>query len=137
MRSVTKFIRIAPKKLELVAGIVREKNVVEALAMLKYMPKKAADLVRKALVSATANAENNLKQKKENLYISSIFASDGPKFKRFIPASRGRANPIIKKMSHLRIELKVRETAAPEKKVEKTEKTEKAVKKTTKKTVTT
>lgn len=135
MKSITKYVKIAPKKLELVCGMVRNKNVVEALAMLKFTPKKAADIIRKGLVSAVANAENNLKQKKENLYISSIFASDGPKLKRFIPASRGRANPIIKKMSHLRIELKVRETAAKE--VKETKKEEKPVKKTTKKTVTT
>ncbi|MBI5152224.1 50S ribosomal protein L22 [Candidatus Peregrinibacteria bacterium] len=108
MKSTTRYIKIAPKKLNLVADMMRGLDVVKASAMLKFIPKKAAVLVKKSLDSAVANAVNNLKQSKENLYVHTIYATEGPKLKRFIPVSRGRAHPIIKRMSHLKIELKVK-----------------------------
>lgn len=113
MKSTTRYIKITSKKLNLVADMVRNKNVVEASALLRFIPKKAAALIKKSLDSAMANAENNLKQSKENLYIHTIYATEGPKLKRFIPVSRGRSHPILKKMSHLKIELKAREKIAP------------------------
>ena len=118
MKSATKFIRITPKKINLIADMVRGKDVVTALAFLKHTPKKAAGIIFKSLTSAVANAVNNMKQSAENLYVSHINGTEGPRLKRHIPVSRGRAHPIIKRSSHLYIELKVKEAVAakPEKK---------------------
>jgi len=122
MKAITKYIKISPKKLSLVADMVRGKDVKQALALLKFIPKKAAEIIKKSLDSAIANAENNLKQSKENLYIREIHVSEGPKLKRYIPVSRGRAHPILKRMSHLKIELAARQEkpAAKENKSPKT-----------------
>ena len=70
MKSSLKNARISPKKMNLVAGLVRGKKADEALAQLKFTPKKGAHLLYKVLSSAVSNASNNFKQKKENLYVN-------------------------------------------------------------------
>jgi len=111
--------------------MVRGKDVISALALLKFTPKKAAGIIKKSLDSAIANAENNLKQSKENLYIHTIYANEGPRLKRHIPVSRGRAHPIIKRMSHLQIELKIKAAQTETKKTAKPEATKPTIKSTT------
>lgn len=107
MKSVISNIRISPKKLSLVAEMVRRKSVVQADSILRFTTKKAAEIIRKALASAVANAENNFKQDKESLFIEEIVVGKGPTLKRFNPVSRGRAHPILKRMSMITIKVGV------------------------------
>lgn len=107
MKSVISNIRISPKKLNLVAEMVRRKPVVEADALLRFTTKKAAEIVRKALASAVANAENNFKQDRENLYVEEMIVGKGPTLKRFNPVSRGRAHPILKRMAMITVKVGV------------------------------
>lgn len=123
MKSVTSNIRISPKKLNLVAEIVRRKPVAEADAILKFTTKKASEIVRKAVASAVANAENNYKQDRANLYIEEIVVGKGPTLKRFNPVSRGRAHPILKRMAMITVKVGVL-GEVPATKATKTTKTE-------------
>lgn len=104
----------------MVAGLVRNKEVQDALDILKFTPKKAAPLIAKVIESAIANAENNLKQKKDDLVIKHIVVNEGVTYKRSVPASRGRVHPIRKRNSHIRVELtaKAQVAAKPETKPE-------------------
>ncbi|MDP2909466.1 MAG: 50S ribosomal protein L22 [bacterium] len=99
------YLRIAPRKVRLVADMVRGKKVGEAGNILNFAVKRGAGPVLKLLHSAIANAENNLHLNKDNLYISKITVDEGPKFKRVMPRARGSASPIQKKTSHITIVL--------------------------------
>ena len=107
MKAIVRQVRISPKKANLVAGLVRGKAVEEALDLLKYLPKKAAAILYKAVDSAAANAENNFGQDKSKLVIKTLLITKGATYKRWIPASRGRAAPLLKRTSHVRVELEV------------------------------
>lgn len=121
MKASITFVRITPKKLNLIAEMVREKSADEALNMLKFTPKKGADIIYKLLESALANAENNFKQDKSALYIKEIVVTKGPTFKRSVPISRGRVHPILKRNSQINLTLGVKE--ATDKKTSKKEAT--------------
>jgi len=108
MKAVLRKIRISPDKANLVAGIVRGKNVKEALDLLKFMPKKAAKILYKVINSAAYNAKNNFKQNINDLYITTILVTKGPTFKRSIPTARGRSLPIRKRTSHITVEVGVK-----------------------------
>ncbi|MBT3864614.1 50S ribosomal protein L22 [Candidatus Peregrinibacteria bacterium] len=105
MKAIAKNIRISPKKANLVAYLVRNKKVTDALDILKFTNKKAAPLIAKVIESAAANAENNLKQKRDSLVIKEVVINDGTTFKRHVPASRGRVHPIRKRNSHITVAL--------------------------------
>lgn len=107
MKSVISNIRISPKKLNLVAEMVRKMSVAQADSVLKFTTKKASEIVRKALASAVANAENNFKQDKTTLFVEEIVVGKGPTLKRFNPVSRGRAHPILKRMSMITVKVGV------------------------------
>jgi len=107
MKAILSNIRIAPKKFNLVAALVRNKKAVDAIDILKFTPKKSARPLRKLIESAVANAENNFKQKKVDLYIKEIIVNGGPTLKRNMPISRGRANPILKRTSNIIVKLDV------------------------------
>ena len=109
MKAIARHIRISPKKANLVAGLVRNKNVTEALTILKLTPKKACPILYKVLHSAIANAENNFKQSRDNLMIKEIVVTQGPTLKRSVPVSRGRVHPILKRTSHITITVGVGE----------------------------
>jgi len=98
-----KYLRIAPRKVRLVADLVRNKNVEEAQTILRFTVKKAAGPILKLLNSAIANARNNLRADPSNLYISRIAVDEGPKYKRWMPRARGQASEIQKKTSHITI----------------------------------
>ncbi|MDD3145270.1 MAG: 50S ribosomal protein L22 [Candidatus Gracilibacteria bacterium] len=108
MKAYGKNIRISPKKLRVVAEIVRGNDAEEALKFLKFAPKKGADLLYKVLASAVSNAVNNDSQKLENLKISSLIISKGIVYKRGNPVSRGRMHPILKRTSNIKLELQVK-----------------------------
>lgn len=108
MKAYGKNIRISPKKLRVIAEIVRGQNVWEALSFLKFAPKKWADLLYKILASAVANAENNDNQKVDTLYISSLSIDKWIVYKRWNAVSRGRSHPILKRTSNIKLELQVK-----------------------------
>lgn len=103
MKALLKNTRISPKKANLVAGLVRNISVEDALNQLRFTPKKAAKLIYKAIDSAAANAENNLKQDRSNLYVKEIVVTKGPTYKRSVPVSRGRQHPIMKRTAQIRV----------------------------------
>lgn len=102
-KAVAKFVRISPRKVRQVINIVRGKNVQEAFAILRFMPKAAAREVLKVLKSAVANAEHNYEMDTQSLYISKIFVDQGPTMKRYNPRAMGRADLIRKRTSHITV----------------------------------
>lgn len=108
MKAAGKNIRISPKKLRVIAEIIRGQNTEEALKFLKFAPKKWASLLYKILFSAVKNAENNDNQKSSNLYIDSLIINKWIVYKRWNPVSRGRTHPILKRTSNIKLELQVK-----------------------------
>ena len=102
-------IRISPRKVRIVANLVRGKNVGDALAILRHTPKHASRVVEKTLRSAMANAENNHDMNVNQLYVSTIFVDAGPTLKRIHPRSRGQAFSIFKRTSQLTVKVSERE----------------------------
>jgi large subunit ribosomal protein L22 len=98
-----RYARISPQKCRLVADAVRGKGVGNALATLKFMPKKGAKLVLKVLESAIANAENNLGADIDELKIARIEIDTAPVLKRFQARAKGRGNRIVKRNSHIMV----------------------------------
>lgn len=105
MKAILRQTRISPKKANLVAGTVRGKKVNEALALLKFMPKKGANILYKVVHSAASNAKNNFKQSMDDLVITKILVTKGTTYKRSLPISRGRMHPILKRTSHITVEV--------------------------------
>lgn len=105
-KATAKYVRVSPRKAGQICGLVRGKNVDEALAILKY--RGAASIIAKVVKSAKANAENNHEMDAEKLYIDSIVANQGPTMKRFMPRAMGRATMIRKRTSHIEVVLKER-----------------------------
>ncbi|HZJ34760.1 MAG TPA: 50S ribosomal protein L22 [Candidatus Angelobacter sp.] len=95
----------APRKVALVASLVRYRTVADALVILSHTPKRAAKLIIKAIESAKANAINNHGLDGKTLVISTISVTAGTRLKRFKPASRGRALPFQKKSANILVEL--------------------------------
>jgi large subunit ribosomal protein L22 len=117
MHAIAKNIRISSKKANLVAGLVRRKDVQEALDILKFTPKKAAPLIYKVIASAAANAKDKMSQDISNLKIKEIVINEGFTLKRSVPISRGRTHPLRKRTSHIKVylETKAADTEAKEK----------------------
>lgn len=105
MESVAKlrFARISPQKARLVADEVRGMPVERALEVLEFSTKKAAQIVRKVLESAVANAEHNEGADIDELKIATIMVDEGPTMKRMKPRARGSADRILKRTSHVTI----------------------------------
>ena len=103
-----KYARISARKVKIVADLLRGKSVDEALAIVKFTPKAASEIVEKLLKSAIANAENNHNMNGQNLYIAEIYANQGPTMKRIRAAAKGSAVRIRKRTSHITIVLRER-----------------------------
>lgn len=102
IRAYQKFIRQTPRKLRLVADVIREHDLKEALSQLKFSHHRAAKVINKVLLQAKNNAiAANLRE--DSLKVKSIIIEEGPRFKRWNPVSRGRAHPILKRTSHIQI----------------------------------
>lgn len=108
-RAKLSYARISSRKVKVVIDLIRNKPVGEALAILKFTPKAAAELVEKLLNSAIANAENNHEMDVEKLYVAEIFANQGPTLKRIRPRAQGRAFRVRKRTSHITVVLKEKE----------------------------
>ena len=104
-RAIAKHVRISPYKVRIVLDIIRGKDYVQALAILENTPKSASEPIKKVLMSAAANAENNLGMSKDNLFVAACYADQGPTLKRVMPRAQGRAFRILKRTSHITIVL--------------------------------
>ncbi len=120
VKAVAKGVRMSPRKVGVVAALVRGRSVADALVILEHTPRRAADPVRKAIESARANADHNHNYKADTLQIVSIQVSPGPRFKRYRPAAHGRALPFQRRTSHIRVVVDG-EKRAPKKPVTKKE----------------
>ncbi|MBU2180321.1 MAG: 50S ribosomal protein L22 [Gammaproteobacteria bacterium] len=98
-----KFARSSAQKARLVADQIRGLAVGKALDVLTYSPKKAADLVKKVLLSAIANAEHNEGADIDALKVKTVFVDEGPSMKRIKPRAKGRADRIVKRTSHITV----------------------------------
>jgi large subunit ribosomal protein L22 len=103
--ATAKYVRVAPRKVQIVLDLIRGKRVDDALAIVMYTPKSASPVVEKLLNSAIANAENNLEMDREMLYVAECYANQGPTLKRYWARSHGRADMIKKHTSHITIVL--------------------------------
>ncbi len=103
-RAVARFQLISPTKVRPVADVVRRRNYTEAVAILEHMPQKGAQLLRKVISSAAANALYLNKQLDEDsLYIRELRVDEGPRMKRLWIRGRGRADILLKRMSHITV----------------------------------
>lgn len=114
IRAELNYLRIAPRKVRLVSGLIRGLTVKDAEAELRFLPKRSSLPLLKLLKSATANAEHNFNLEKRGLVISEIRVDQGPVLKRFRARAFGRAAQILKRTSHVTLVLESRE--APVKK---------------------
>lgn len=102
-KAIAKGVRISPRKVRLVTRLIVGKSVSEADVILSHLNKDAATAVRKVLLSATANAENNLELNRENLYVKEAYVGDGITLKRGRAAAKGSPKPILKRSSHITV----------------------------------
>lgn len=114
VRADIRGIALAPRKVKIVADLVRGRSVEDALVILDYTPRRPANPVAKAIASARSNAVNNHGLDPKSLVISTISVTAGPRMKRFKPHMRGMALPFQKKSSHILVE--VAGTEKPKKK---------------------
>ncbi len=104
-KATAKYVLISPYKARLVIDTIRGKKVEEALNILNTLPKKGARIIKKVLLSAVANAENNYGMDPDRLYIAKAYVNEGPRLKRIWPRGWGRASRILRRMSHITIEV--------------------------------
>jgi len=103
VRAVAKDTGISPRKVRPLVDMVRGKKVDEALTILRFTPTPVARVVAKVVKSAAANAENNFQMSPSDLKVVTIFADEARTLKRYRPRSRGQANPILKRSSHITV----------------------------------
>ena len=103
VQAIAKGVRISPRKVSVVAALVRGRSVDDAITILEHTPRRSAIAVKKAIMSARANADYNHNFKPASLRIVEISVTPGPRLKRFRPAARGSALPFQKKSSHIRV----------------------------------
>lgn len=102
-KAIARGVNQTPRKIGLVAGLVRGRTVADALVILEHTPKRAAKPVSKVIASAAANATNTFGAKEDTLVISNLQVTSGPRLKRFRPIARGSANPFVKRTSHIQV----------------------------------
>ena len=103
VKAIANGVRMSPRKVGVVAQLVRGRSVADALVILANTPRRSALPVRKVIESARANAEHNHNYKPETLQIVSISVTPGPRFKRYRPAAHGRALPFQRRTSHIHV----------------------------------
>ena len=105
-RAYLKYVRISPRKVQIVLDLIRNKPADLAMAILKHTPKATCEPLEKLLKSAMANAETNHNMDITKLYVAECSVSQGPTLKRIRPRAQGRAYRINKKTSHITLVLK-------------------------------
>ncbi len=128
VQALAKGVNMSPRKVGVVAALVRGRTVEDALTILAHVPRASAIPVRKAIESAKANADHNHNYKPETLVITQISVTPGVRIKRFRPAAQGRALPFQRRTSHIRVvvdgEVRAPKKAATEKAVKPADKKE-------------
>ena len=109
VKAISNNIGTSPRKLRLIADLVRGKKVDQALTILKFLPSPSAQSVAKAVKSAAANAENNYEMTPSDLKIIKILIDEGRTMKRFRAGPRGRVKPILRRSSHITVIVKEEE----------------------------
>lgn len=105
VRAYIKGVDLTPRKVSIVASLVRGRSVADALVILEHTPRRSAGVVKKAIASAAANATNNHGLDGKSLEITTLSVTAGPRLKRFKPHMRGMALPFQKKTSHILVEV--------------------------------
>jgi len=105
IKAYLRYLRIAPRKVRLVADSVKGKTIRKAEAALRFSTRRPATHIRKLLNSAVSNAKHNFNKDKDKLFIKDIRVDSGPTLKRFMPRARGRSAEIKKRSSHITIML--------------------------------
>jgi large subunit ribosomal protein L22 len=115
VKAIAKGVRMSPRKVGVVASLVRGRTVADALIILSHTPRRSALPVIKTIESARANAEHNHNLKPATLRITEITVNHGPRLKRYRPAAHGRALPFERRTSHIRVVVdgETRETRKP------------------------
>lgn len=103
VRASLQRVRVSPRKARLVVDLVRGKKVNDAIAMLRFVPNKAAADIEQLLKSVSANAENNYDLDPDDLWVKAIYADDAPQMRRFKPKSRGRVGKILRRSCHITV----------------------------------
>ncbi len=103
VQAIAKGVRMSPRKVGIVAALVRGRSVEDALTILAHTPRRSALPVIKAIESARANADHNHNLKPNTLQIVEITVNHGPRLKRYRPAAHGRALPFQRRTSHIRV----------------------------------
>jgi len=103
VKAIAKGVQMSPRKVAVVAALVRGRSVDDALTILEHTPRRSALAVKKVIASAKANADHNHGYKPASLQITEIVVTPGPRIKRYRPASHGRALPFQRKSSHIRV----------------------------------
>jgi len=104
-KAIARYIRISPRKARQVISLIKGKNPRSGLVILANTKKRSARCVAKVLKSAIANLGNRPEINQEDLYVSRVIVDGGPSLKRFRPRAMGRATPILKRTSHITVEL--------------------------------
>jgi ribosomal protein L22 len=105
VKASARYVRVAPRKARLIADQVRGMHIESARALLQFSPRGAAHPIHKLIDSAAANAENNHDLIGDEMRVASITVDEGPTLRRFRPRAMGRATPINKRTSHIRVAL--------------------------------
>ncbi len=105
VKATLRELSLTPRKVALVAALVRGRTVEDALVILQHTPKRAAKPVAKLIASARANAVNNHGLKADGLRITMLSVTSGPRLKRFRPVSRGRAHPFQKRTANVYVQV--------------------------------
>jgi ribosomal protein L22 len=105
VKASARYVRIAPRKARLIADQVRGMHIESARALLQFSPRGAAHPIHKLINSAAANAENNHDLIGDEMRIATITVDEGPTLRRFRPRAMGRATPINKRTSHIKVAL--------------------------------
>lgn len=121
VQAIAKGVRMSPRKVSVVAALVRGRSVADALVILDHVPRRTALAVKKTIQSAKANADNNHGLKPDTLMITEISVTPGPRLKRYRPAAHGRALPFQRRTSHIRVVVDGEARVAKKAKAEKEE----------------
>lgn len=118
VKATAKGVRISPRKVRVVASLVRGRTVADALTILSNTPRRSSSALYKVIASAKANADHNHNLKPDTLKLVQISVTAGPRIKRFRPAAQGRALPFQRKSSHIFVEVTGEERKKPTAKTE-------------------
>jgi len=103
VKAVVKYLRVQPRKVRIIADEVRGENAVKTVHLLRFHTSKSAALLRKVLISAMANAQENHGLSPDQLRIATVMVDEGPRLKRMQARAMGRGNRIVKKTSHITV----------------------------------